>query len=71
MVIQKKNVPFGENPGHITDFESKVEGGQKTNLEHHVREKPTTLGIDCLFPKLTPSIMVEGNPCTACNSLTY
>jgi hypothetical protein len=70
MVIQK-NVPFGKHPGHNTDFESMVERGPKTNLEHHVREKPTTSGIDCLFPNLTPNIMLEGNPCTVRNSLTY
>jgi hypothetical protein len=66
MVI-KRNVPFGKHPGHNTDFKSTVEGGPKTNLEHHVREKPTTSGNDCLFPKLTPSIMLEGNLCTVCN----
>jgi hypothetical protein len=70
MVI-KRNVPFGKHPGHNTDFESTVERGPKTNLEQHVREKLTTSGIDCLFPKLTPSIMLEENPCTVCNSPTY
>jgi len=59
----KKNVPFGKNVGHITDFDSTVEGGQKTTLEHHVREKPTTLGIDCLFLKLTPSARAEPMHC--------
>jgi len=63
MVIQKKKVQFGKSPGHITDFDSTVEGGQKTNLEHHVREKPTTLGTEWLFPKLTPSARGEPMHC--------